>query len=80
MHELSVTREIVAIACNAASGQRVHVISVQVGELSCVSPDALAFCFDVVAQGTLAEGARLDIRRTDGDELHVVTLEVEEAV
>lgn len=80
MHELSVTREIVAIACNAASGQRVRVISVQVGELSCVSPDALAFCFDVVAQGTLAEGARLDIRRTDGDELHVVTLEVEEAV
>lgn len=80
MHELSVTREIVSIACSAASGQRVHGISVVVGTLSCVSPDALAFCFDVVARGTLAEGARLDIRRTDGDELHVVTLEVEEAV
>ena len=80
MHELSVTREIVAIACNAASGQRVRAISVAVGALSCVSPDALTFCFDVVAQGTRAEGARLDIRRTDGDELHVVTLEVEEAV
>ncbi|HLY89528.1 MAG TPA: hydrogenase maturation nickel metallochaperone HypA [Acetobacteraceae bacterium] len=80
MHELSLTREIVSIACNAASGQRVHMISVEVGKLSCVSPDALAFCFDVVAQGTLAEGARLNIRRTNGDELHVVTLEVEEAV
>jgi hydrogenase nickel incorporation protein HypA/HybF len=80
MHELSVTREIVSIACNAASGKRVHVVSVEVGSLSCVSPEALAFCFDVLAQGTLAEGARLDIRRTDGDELHVVTLEVEEAV
>jgi hydrogenase nickel incorporation protein HypA/HybF len=56
------------------------MISVEVGKLSCVSPDALAFCFDVVAQGTLAEGARLNIRRTNGDELHVVTLEVEEAV
>jgi hydrogenase nickel incorporation protein HypA/HybF len=80
MHELSLTQEIISIACNAASGQRVHVISVQVGELSCVSPDALAFCFDVVARGTLAEGARLDIRVTDGDELQVVALEVEEAV
>jgi hydrogenase nickel incorporation protein HypA/HybF len=80
MHEVSLTREIVSIACNAASGQRVHMISVEVGKLSCVSPDALAFCFDVVAQGTLAEGARLNIRRTNGDELHVVTLEVEEAV
>ena len=80
MHELSVTREIVSIACAAASGQRVHMISVAIGTLSCISPDALAFCFDVVAQGTLAEGARLDIRRTDGDELHVMTLEIEEAV
>jgi hydrogenase nickel incorporation protein HypA/HybF len=80
MHEVSLTREIVSIACNAASGQRVHMISVEVGKLSCVSPDALAFCFDVVARGTLAEGARLNIRRTNGDELHVVTLEVEEAV
>ena len=26
MHELSVTREIVSIACNAASGKRVHVV------------------------------------------------------
>ena len=80
MHELSLTQEIVSIACNAASGQRVHVVTVVVGELSCVAPDALAFCFDVVAEGTLAEGARLEIRRTDGDELHVVGLEIEEAV
>jgi len=49
MHELSVTREIVSIACNAASGKRVHVVSVEVGSLSCVSPEALAFCFDVLA-------------------------------
>jgi hydrogenase nickel incorporation protein HypA/HybF len=79
MHELALTQEIVSIACNAASGQRVHVITLEVGKMSCVSPEALAFCFDVVAQGTLAERACLDIRRTDGDELHVMTLEIEEA-
>lgn len=80
MHELSLTREIVSIACEAAAGQRVHTITLDIGQLACVSPDALEFCFDAVAQGTLAEGARLLIRRTDGDECHVVTLEIEEAV
>ena len=79
MHELALTQEIVSIACNAASGQRVHVVTLAVGKLSCVSPEALEFCFDVVAHGTLAEKARLEIRRTDGDELHVMTLEIEEA-
>jgi hydrogenase nickel incorporation protein HypA/HybF len=80
MHELALTREVVAIACEAAMGQRIHTITVEIGRLTCVSPDAMEFCFDVVAQGTLAEGARLVIRRTDGDECHVVTLEIEEAV
>ena len=42
-------------------------------------PEAIEFCFDAVAQGTLAEGARLDIRRTDGEELNVTTMEIEEA-
>lgn len=79
MHELALTQEIVSIACNAASGQRVHVVRLEVGKLSCVAPEALQFCFEVVARGTLADGARLEIRRTDGDEFHIVTLEIEEA-
>ena len=68
------------IACEAAAGQRVHTITLDIGRLTCISPDALEFCFDVVAQGTLAEGACLVTRRTDGDECHVATLEIEENV
>jgi hydrogenase nickel incorporation protein HypA/HybF len=79
MHELALTSEIVAIACKAANGCQIHAVTLEIGRLSCVSPDALEFCFEVVAQGTLAQGARLHIRRTDGDELNVTTLEIEEA-
>ena len=79
MHELALTREIVAIVCNAANGRQVNTVNLEIGRLTCVSPDALEFCLDAVAQGTPAQGARLQIRRTDGDELNVTTLEIEEA-
>jgi len=79
MHELSLTREIADIVCRAANGQRVHRVSLDIGEQCCASPDAIAFCFDVVVQGTVAEGARLEIRRTSGDDCRVTMLEVEEA-
>ena len=36
------------------------------GKLSGVMTDAIAFCFDVVAQGTVLEGATLDITEVDG--------------
>ena len=80
MHELSLTREIVAIVCQAANGRRVHKVSLEIGRLSCVAPDAITFCFEAVAQGTLADGAQLEICRADGEELNVTTMEVEEAL
>ena len=36
------------------------------GALAHVEPDALAFCFDAVTRGSVAEGARLEISRTAG--------------
>ena len=79
MHELSLTHEIVAIVCNAAQQRRVHAVTVEIGHLSCATPEAIAFCFEVVAKGTCAQGARLEFRRIDGDDLLVRTMEVEEA-
>lgn len=79
MHELALTREIVAIVCQAAGDRRVRQVTLEIGRLTCVAPEALEFCFDAVARGTLAEGALLDIRRTDGEELMVTTMEIEEA-
>jgi hydrogenase nickel incorporation protein HypA/HybF len=66
MHELAITRNIVAIVSEAAGNRRVRRVTLEVGELSGVVPDAIAFCFDVVAQGTVLDGAQLDIRLIPG--------------
>jgi hydrogenase nickel incorporation protein HypA/HybF len=66
MHELGITRNIVAIVSDAAKGRRVRRVTLEVGELSGVMTDAIAFCFDVVAQGTVLEGAELDIQVVRG--------------
>jgi hydrogenase nickel incorporation protein HypA/HybF len=66
MHELGITRNIVAICAENAGGRRVSRITVEVGKLSAVVPRALEFCFDVAAAGTPVEGARLEIVEIDG--------------
>ena len=66
MHELGITRNIVAIVADAANGQRVNRVTLDIGKLSGVETEAIRFCFDVVAQGTALEGAVLDIREIEG--------------
>ncbi len=66
MHELSITRNIVAIVCERANGAKVTQVTLEVGKLSAVIPDAIRFCFDVVAQGTVLEGARLEVIEVPG--------------
>lgn len=66
MHELGITRSIVAIVVEAAKGRRVKRVTLEVGELSGVMTDAIAFCFDVVAKDTVLDGAALDIRKVQG--------------
>jgi hydrogenase nickel incorporation protein HypA/HybF len=66
MHELSITRNIVAIVSDAANGRRVRRVTLEIGKLSGVVPDAVAFCFDVATQGTALEGAALDINEIEG--------------
>jgi hydrogenase nickel incorporation protein HypA/HybF len=66
VHELGITRNIVAIVSEAARGRIVSRVTLQVGKLSGVTAEAIAFCFDVVAQGTRLEGAILDIQEIDG--------------
>jgi len=66
MHELGIARNIVSIASDAAKGRRVTRVTVEIGGLSGVMADAVAFCFDVVAEGTPLQGAKLDIREIEG--------------
>ncbi len=66
MHELGITRNIVAIVDEAAKGRRVVRVTLEVGKLSGVVSDAIAFCFDVVTVGTALEGASLEIHEIEG--------------
>jgi hydrogenase nickel incorporation protein HypA/HybF len=59
MHELSLADAVVRIACAHAGGRRIESIELKVGHLRQVVPDALAFAFTLVAEGTEAEGAAL---------------------
>lgn len=66
MHELGITRNVVAIVAEHAAGRKVTRVALDIGRLSGVMSEAIRFSFDVVAQGTTLEGARLDIRDIEG--------------
>ncbi len=66
MHELGITRSIVAIVGEQAQGQKVLRVTVEVGRLSGMLAEAIRFCFDICCQGTALEGAALEIVETEG--------------
>ncbi len=70
MHEMSLAENVVSIvdaAAKAEGSTRVIAIWLEIGALSCVAPDALRFCFDAIARGTVAEGARIEIITVPGE-------------
>jgi len=62
MHELSITREILNIALAEAEkhgARRLTAIHIQIGQLSGIVPESVQFYLDMLAQGTIAEGVKL---------------------
>lgn len=66
MHELSITSSIVAIACEQAGERRVRAVHVKIGALTGVDVQALRFCYDLCAEGTLAAGSELKLEHVPG--------------
>jgi len=66
MHELGIAQEVVALVCEHARGERVTRVVLQIGKLSAVLPDAIRFCFDLCSEGTVVEGAELEIVEVPG--------------
>ena len=66
MHELSLTRSVVAIVAEKAAGRKVKGVRLSVGRLAGVELDALRFCFPLVTEGTELEGAALHIDEVPG--------------
>ena len=64
MHELSIMQSALSLAlerARQAGAARVHTVSLRVGALSGVIPDALQYAFEALAADTMAAGAQLKI-------------------
>jgi len=67
MHEMSICASVVQSLEEQAkvhSYSRVKTVWLEIGPLAAIEPEAMMFCFDVAAKGTLAENARLEIIQT----------------
>lgn len=79
MHELGLSRNIVSIVAEHAGARRVRRVRIAVGPLACVERQALEFCFDIAAEGTVLAGAVLEFLDAEGDAVLIKGYELEEA-
>ena len=66
MHELPITESILEIAlrhAHSAGARRINNIYLVIGQLSTVVDESVQFYWGLVAEGTIAESARLQFRR-----------------
>jgi hydrogenase nickel incorporation protein HypA/HybF len=66
VHELAITESIVAAVVEKMADTPVRRVHLSIGRLSGVVPDAVRFCFDLVAAGTTLDGAVLEIDEPGG--------------
>jgi hydrogenase nickel incorporation protein HypA/HybF len=67
LHELSIAESVVRIASRQADGRRVTKVQMKVGHLRQVVPSALAFGFELLAEGTPVEGAKLEMEQVPAE-------------
>ena len=70
MHEMSLCESLLDILkteAETAHFTKVKRITLEIGPMSSVEPEAMRFGFDVVMRGTLAEDAKLDIVTPPGE-------------
>ena len=69
MHELPITESLLEIAlrhARKAGAERITGLNIVIGELSSIVDESIQFYWDIVGEGTIAEGARLHFERTQG--------------
>jgi hydrogenase nickel incorporation protein HypA/HybF len=66
MHELSITQDVIRTVVEHTDGRTVAGVRLRIGALAGIVPDAVRFCFDLATQGTLLEGAWLEIEDEPG--------------
>lgn len=70
MHELPVTESVLRVVLDhaeRAGARRVVRVNLLLGELSSILGDSVQFYWDLIAEGTLAEGAELRFQRVPAE-------------
>lgn len=70
MHEMSLAEGVLQLVEETAArekAQRVKLVVLEIGRLSSVEPEAMRFCFEAVASGSIAQDARLEIIEIAGE-------------
>jgi hydrogenase nickel incorporation protein HypA/HybF len=66
VHELAIIESVVDAVTGRLGDAKISSVRLEVGELSGVVADSLLFCFDLAAEGTSLQGARLEITPVPG--------------
>jgi len=67
VHELSVTESMLSVVLRHAETNKateVTAINMVLGDMSTVMEDSVRFYFEILGKGTIAEGAKLNFKRT----------------
>ncbi len=75
MHEVSLGEAILDAVERRAAGRKVRRVKVRVGKLHAVVGPALDQGWELVSEGSVAEGATLDVVQVPGEELVLEELE-----
>jgi hydrogenase nickel incorporation protein HypA/HybF len=70
MHELPVTQSLLEIALRHAQqsdAQRILSLNIVIGQFATIVDDSVQFYWDLIAQDTIAAGARLNFRRVPAE-------------
>jgi hydrogenase nickel incorporation protein HypA/HybF len=70
MHELPVTQSLLEIALRHAQqsdAQRILSLNIVLGQFATIVDDSVQFYWDLIAQDTIAAGARLNFRRVPAE-------------
>ncbi len=80
MHSLSMAQDILQAALKEAEkheAKHIKTISVKVAGEDFVESDSLQFCLEATSEGTIAEGARIEIELVDANEPQQIALELD---
>ena len=79
MHELSIATSILELARrHVPKGMVLQRVQIRAGELRGIEPHAMEFAWRACTLGIDAEGSTLDLQIVDGDQLQLLSIEVDE--